>query len=844
VQRTRWLVLVVAWSSFLGTARAQAEPAPDTGGEQPGETEAPPGPDAAPAQAEPDGPAQAPAPGPEPREPAPETAQPAPAPSEPTPPPSEPAAPAAAPPAEPEAARDAGAADGYGAVALIPAPGGLRPLDRVPSNAQRIDRADLDDARALGAHDALQLRLGSVMLNDVQNNPLQPDLQYRGFTASPLLGSPQGLAVYQNNVRVHDAFGDVVQWDLVPEFAIHEIDVIPGPNPLYGQNALGGALALQMKDGYRAQGYRVEATAGSFGRYRASAEYGEQFDDFAFYGGVSAFGEQGFRDESRSSAQQLYLDLRQRRTDHEVGISANLANTDLNGNGLAPIELLEQRRAAVFTYPDNTRNRSLMISADAQYALAERVSLQGNAYVRNLVRDALNGDAADIDSCDDGGMSVVCDDDDELLWSEGGATIPAADPLYNAVFNTTETASNTVGGLLQATFDQDLLRMPNQFVLGVTAEASTVTFLQRVELGWLTSERSVTGDGVFVGSDGFRTRLDVENQHASAFAADTLTLAEGLSLQLAGRLSFSRIELIDRRGDALDGTHTFARVNPSAGLTYAPVEALTLFASYGEASRAPSAIELACADPEQPCRVPNAFVADPPLDQVVTRGVELGLRGRALGTRARPALKWSVAGFGSRNFDDILFVAAARPGMGYFQNAGETQRLGVEAGAEARAGIVRGYASYALIRATFESRLTLPSEAHPDAEDDTIVVEPGSRMPGIPLHNLKAGVIVSPVVGLDLGLSTIAHGTHPYRGDEANLLGRVPAYAILNAHASYWVTDGMQLLVNARNLLDAKYETFGLLGEPDEVLEGADNPRFLGPGAPLGVWAGVVLRGL
>jgi hypothetical protein len=42
----------------------------------------------------------------------------------------------------------------------------------------------------------------SVFINEAQSNPLQPDLMYCGFTASPLLGLPQGLAQ-----RVRDSTG-------------------------------------------------------------------------------------------------------------------------------------------------------------------------------------------------------------------------------------------------------------------------------------------------------------------------------------------------------------------------------------------------------------------------------------------------------------------------------------------------------------------------------------------------------------------------------------------------------------------------------------------------------------
>lgn len=82
-----------------------------------------------------------------------------------------------------------------------------------------------------------------------QGNPFQPDLNFRGFTASPLLGTPQGLSVYMDGVRLNQPFGDVVSWDLIPRSVIGSIALMPGSNALFGLNTLGGALAIQTKDG-------------------------------------------------------------------------------------------------------------------------------------------------------------------------------------------------------------------------------------------------------------------------------------------------------------------------------------------------------------------------------------------------------------------------------------------------------------------------------------------------------------------------------------------------------------------------------------------------------------------
>jgi outer membrane receptor protein involved in Fe transport len=339
--------------------------------------------------------------------------------------------------------------------------------------------------------------------------------------------------------------------------------------------------------------------------------------------------------------------------------------------------------------------------------------------------------------------------------------------------------------------------------------------------------------------------------------SDTYDLPADLSLQLAARLQWVRIILRDRGGDAaLNGKHSFLRIDPSAGVTYHPSRALTLFASYSESNRAPSASELSCADPNVPCRLPNAFLSDPPLRQVVTRAAEFGARGQLGESTARPVLRWSVAAFGARSDDDIIFVAGSLVGTGFFQNAGTTQRAGVEFGLSAEKGPIRIYASYSLLRATFESELKLPGGANPglgagDDQDARIAgtagaphvqnVEKGTRIPGLPAHSFKAGITLLPLPGLSIGLSTIAQSSIPYRGDEANLIEDVSGFAIVSAEASYQLLSHLQLFVKAQNLLNTKYETFGVLAEPSHVIPGLSNPRFLGPGAPFGLWAGMVV---
>ncbi|MDD9972178.1 MAG: TonB-dependent receptor, partial [Myxococcales bacterium] len=451
-------------------------------------------------------------------------------------------------------------------MAVAPAPGATTTMRKTTRNVQHLRLEVFEEAKGPGVHHVLDSRLGSVVLNDVQNNPLQPDLQYRGFTASPLLGSPQGVAVYQNGARLNEPFGDVMQWDLMPEFAIREVQVMPGASPLYGLNALGGSLSLRMKDGFRNAGHRVEALGGSFGRHQVSAEVGQSVaEDWALFAGVSSFGEQGFRDESPSRALHGFADLRHRTPQHELGASLTLARSDLNGNGLAPVELLESDgRDAVFTFPDNTQNDLVMVSADLDRELSATLSVQATAYLRSLRRDTLNGDEGEFELCTEHMQSFVCEEGGELVRSETGDNIASMNE-HDGLFNTTQTSSAGYGGSLQVTHEDALWSGDNQLIAGASYDGGHVDFLQRAELGLLTSDRSVIGQNFFLGGDEFRTKLRSNSRMLGVYASDTFSPVEELAINLAARLNWVNVELDDREGSALDGDHSFTRVNPAVG---------------------------------------------------------------------------------------------------------------------------------------------------------------------------------------------------------------------------------------------------------------------------------------
>src|SRR3569833_3846340 len=187
-------------------------------------------------------------------------------------------------------------------VATAPAPlhGSRLPRDHVPMNVLTVTAEELRGSQALDLTEYMSDQSGSVAVNGVQSNPLQPDLQYRGFTASPLVGAPQGLSVFLNGMRLNEAFGDTVNWDLIPTDAIRSMNLLPGANPLFGLNTLGGAMSLETKTGFSDPGTQLHLSGGSFLRRQVELGTGGHGDKFAYFFAGRYFGEEGWRDDSPS----------------------------------------------------------------------------------------------------------------------------------------------------------------------------------------------------------------------------------------------------------------------------------------------------------------------------------------------------------------------------------------------------------------------------------------------------------------------------------------------------------------------------------------------------------------
>ena len=738
-------------------------------------------------------------------------------------------------------------------VGNTPLQGSDLPVDRIAAPVQTASERDIERSGALDVTDFLNRRLNGVHVNEIQGNPFQPDVNYRGYTASPLLGTPQGLSVYMDGVRLNQPFGDIVSWDLVPRLAISSLALMPGSNPLFGLNTLGGALSLETKNGARDPGTLVQATYGSHTRRAVEFEHGgsRRGGGLNWYLSGNLFEEDGWRDESPSSIGQIFGKLGWQRPRTDASLSAAYADNTLNGNGLQETGMLDRDYSSVYTKPDETDNRSVFVNLTGRHSPRDAMTLSGSVYFRRIGTDTLNGDL----------------NEDAL----GAAT-----DTHSGLINRTTTHQHNAGASGQVTWLPTPARRGQQITIGAAYDDSAAHFVQSSELGFLNPDRSVTGSGTFADAD---VDLDGHTETMSLYATDTLRLREGWHFTLSGRFNRTIVKNLDiltpgGGPGSLDGTHTFSRFNPAAGLTIDVPGRANVYAGYSEGSRAATSIELGCADPESPCKLPNAMAGDPPLDQVTTRTLEAGVRatqpvGPVRSDRLR--VRWHAGYFRADNRNDILFVMSEQTGFGYFRNFGRTRRQGLEAGADTQIGRVNLGVGYTLLDATFQSGETLNGESNSSngagsGLEGAIEIEPGARIPLIPRHVLKAFGEVTIRSNVFVDLSLLSASSAYARGNENNAhqpdgayylgSGSTASYAVVNLGARYQVRPRIGLLLQVNNLFDRRYATASQLGVTGFTSDGVFVARpfpptggefplrhgtFVAPGAPIALWVGTRL---
>ena len=703
-------------------------------------------------------------------------------------------------------------------VGTTPLPGSGIELRNLPANVQIHTSRDLQ-RQDIGLADFLERNGGGIGLNSTQGNRHQPDLSLRGFSASPLIGTPQGISVFLDGVRINEPFGDSVNWDLIPPSAISSIQLIPGSNPAFGLNTLGGAIAIYTKSGAAeyadSPGGRIGLRTAAFGQRKLTLEGGGRSGSWDWFASADASREHGWAQHNASLVRRLFGKLGWQDDDTDVDLTFSAAANRLEGTQTVPASFADPREP--YTWPDTNVNRLAFVALKFSRALTPTWLLSGNAYLRSFRNRNVS--------------SNVDDDFGPGHPAEAANDAAAIDQLGRG-FGLQATGRTPWGG------------HANTLVAGLAVDVGTARFVRTTQAAVFAPDRSTVPIGPYLPE----TDSDSSTRSVGAYASDSFSLDERWTLTLAGRYNRTEIRIADRSGLApeLDGRHRYARLNPAVGLTFSPHADLTAYASYNEGMRSPTAVELTCADPDAPCKLPNNFLADPPLQAVLSKTVEVGARGKLDATTS-----WSAAVYRTDLRDDLQFISSQGGAVnaGYFRNVGTTRRQGIELGGAMRLGGIEWTVRYDWIDATYRSDFleNSPNNSTADA-NGAIAVRRGDRIPSIPRQTLKLRAEFEPAPNWSVGASALVTGSLYARGDENNrdVHGRVAGRGRLDLDARFRASRRIQLLARIDNVFDRRAADFAVLGRnvftgPGGSFDpaGARAEPFLGRGAPRSIGIGL-----
>jgi iron complex outermembrane recepter protein len=741
-------------------------------------------------------------------------------------------------------------------------PGAAVDADKIPGNVQSVSASDLSRDGSANLTGAMDSRLGSININDTLDDPFQPDILFRGFEASPVLGTPQGLAVYQNGVRINEAFGDTVNWDLFPAIAIDRVELVSS-SPVYGLNALGGGVSISMKDGFSYHGGDVELSGGSFGNHAAAVQYGASSGIFGIYVAGNALENTGWRPYSDDSLRQLYAVASVRTDRASLDLSYTRGDNQMDGQGPAPVQEMAVNRSLVFTGPQTNINRLNFLTLNGSLKLTDNWSVQSLLYYRQYQQVVSNGNTTDYtactttanagDLCQSDGMTSVNTSSGQLIPDiTDGGTLPIGENDFETI------NAYGRGAALQTSDSDSIFGHSNVFTAGAVIDYAQLNFLSGAQLGVINPQLFVAPSPWTVDVPesspfgGNPVTLKGVNRDFGAYVTDTFDVTSALSVTASGRYNSAAVNLQDLGGTALTGDNRFYHVNPAIGATYKVLPTLTAYAGIAQNTRTPTASEIECSNPLTPCLLPTNLAGDPPnLKQVVAHTLEFGVRGRVPALSAGAGtLTWNLGAFRTQLDDDIYGIATSIS-SGYFQNIGATRRQGIEAGFNYQNLTWSAYLNYSYVDATFESPLLLPSPSNPFQDaNGNIQVEPGDHLPGIPQHRFKAGLDYKVLPQWTVGASVRFVSSQFYVGDESNQNAPLPSYQVFGLHSAYQATRWLQVFAHIDNLLNAKYATYGVYSDPTGIGTpgvpadgmtngpGVDN-RFQSPAYPFAVYGGV-----
>jgi iron complex outermembrane recepter protein len=624
-----------------------------------------------------------------------------------------------------------------------------------PSQVEQLDLHKAPIPGPAAITDAL-LRLPGVTLYDDQGARLQPELEIRGFSTSSIVGTPQGIGVFLDGIRVNEPDAQEVNFDLLPSAAIETSSLDRGSNVLFGRNSLGGTLLMTTKRG----GDRPEVTGqigvGSWGDQMATVTAGGKVDGIDGFIAATGENEVGWKNVSSANTRNVFATI-----GHQWGPSHD------SGDIAFDVLYAHDRIYEVGSLPDAYANfdpRYDYSSGDFFHPEALDLDLRGNGQLGGgIFRGTLFGRRDNVEQFN--GNSPPPNTDGFTRNQSAGTTLEWTRPLY-------------IG------------RVPVGLTVGTE---------------YSREEAQIRLYNVDAGPTVETTQATINQDIAAAYAQAVVTVIPGLNVTGGLRYDYVHIPFLDGLDSANNGNSTYNHVAPEIGATYQFTEQFKGYVAYKSGFRAPAPLELACASPTAPCSLPSALGADPTLKPVTTHdyegGFDIDLTRRT---------HFDVDAFWTDVLNDIVFASPNRI-QTFFLNAPRTRRAGVET--SGNVGLPFGFyltGSYSYVAATFQSVVAISS-----ADPNQVPTKPGDIMPTSPLHRAMVGVGLTRLLGpvlADGELNIRGYSSQYYRGDESNIEPQIPGYTVaeFRGHLDW---NRFSLAADIQNLFNRTFYTFGILAQ-------------------------------
>jgi outer membrane receptor protein involved in Fe transport len=646
----------------------------------------------------------------------------------------------------------------------------------IPARSASLDWTQIDATEPRQLPDVLQQLPGFNTYDDL-GSAYKFNVQSRGFYSSPVVGLPQGLSVFVDGVRMNEPDAAEVNFDLLPLEHVKRVEVLSGNGTLLGRNSLGGAINLVTRRGELGSlNGEVEATGGSYGAASIEGGLGKVTKNgLDYYVGGGYNREDGWRQKTKADQYQGFVNLGKLGQTSGIRLQSFYSHSYAQTAGSLP-------ESVYLVNPDSNLSAN-----DYEDLNSFQASLLGykqigsgrgsfNIYYRNTKADRFNANQ----------------EDDPDTYGESRIGVFGGTADYRFVVPVTGASS------LGLRFGAD----------GSTSSTSVALYADSTKFG----------GGMLQTTDVDSPVWDLAGFALADFNVGRVTFSGGF------RYDYVKAPFYNRLDSDRDTTQVFQRFNPRFGVDVNAGGGFSVFGSVGTGFRAPAVIEIACADPEEPCPLPFALGDDPPIKPVTTTSYEVGARY----LKGRIALDASMYRTDVKN-DIYLFPSedevAGSTIEGYFGNIDKTRREGLEASARYYLGQHYFYANYAWTRATFQSEAEIFSIREEFDEENE--VEPGDKLPLVPEHQVKAGVSLRFPVGFRGGADVRYIGQQWLRGDEANVTTPLDGYFVADARVG-WEWNGWEIAGIVTNLFNKKYASFGTFNINQgggDVLE-----RFLTPG--------------